>query len=56
VGRIWETLDMWVREALECCQQSLMGDSEYQKTCKIADSKDWVCKISDVNKDLLGLD
>jgi hypothetical protein len=25
--RIWKTLEMWAREALECCKQNLMGNS-----------------------------
>jgi hypothetical protein len=26
MGGVWEFLEMWGKEAMGCCQQSLMGD------------------------------
>jgi hypothetical protein len=37
---IWNNLKMWTTEALECCDLSLMGDSDGSKTRKTIDSRD----------------
>jgi hypothetical protein len=53
VGRIWEILEMLVRENIEWCKQSLMsnsgGSSEDQNADRNMHNKDCACNISDVN-------
>jgi hypothetical protein len=55
VGRIWKSLEMTAREALECCNLSLMSDSgvsaEDQNAARNFYIKECTYNASDGNKD-----
>jgi hypothetical protein len=58
IRTIWKSLEKGDRESLECCKQSLMGNSsgssEDQSANRNTDSKDCAHEVSDGNKDSTG--
>jgi hypothetical protein len=54
VGGIWKHLELQARENLECCKQSLVGDSGGNSEDENADRKHCAHEVSDRNKDSIG--